>query len=71
MNSVMACGGKTVIDVCLRDTNTMTVLKKQKKLFVVTMDGLRIKQMNEELFIKSFFGEVVVGKERPREKWTI
>ena len=53
MNSAMACGGKTAIDVSLRDADAMTVLKKQKGLFVVTMDGSRIKQMNEELFIKN------------------
>ena len=31
-----------------RDADAMTVLKKQKGLFAVTTDGLRIKQMSEE-----------------------
>ena len=54
MNSAMTCGGKTAIAVFLRDADAMTALKEQKGLFAVTMDGLRIKQMNEELFIGRF-----------------
>ena len=57
MNNAMACGGKTAIDVSLRDADAMTVLKKQKGLFVVTMDGSRIKQRkckNEEININGW-----------------